>query len=190
MTFLVIGLGNPGPQYQKTPHNVGFLTLDRICEQNNFGLSLDKKFNAYFGMTTLNVDNKLTKVYFAKPLSFMNLSGGPVCFMMNYFKFDPQQLIVVHDDIDLNYSALKIKIGGSDAGHNGLKSITKAIKTNQYYRIRVGVGRDTYVTKSFNRQQMSSLDQILDYAANATMQLISSDMKAAQNLYQTNAIID
>ena len=134
--YLVVGLGNPGKQYEATRHNMGFDTIDVLVERHNIpqgGL----KFNAMYGSGFIGGE----KVIFMKPLSFMNLSGGPVQEMAAYFKIDPEsQLIIIQDDIDLEPGQLRIRKQGSAGGHNGLKDVIGRLGTQKFMRVKVGVG--------------------------------------------------
>ena len=134
--YLVVGLGNPGKQYEATRHNMGFDTVDRLVEDYNVPQG-GVKFNAMYGKTMIGGE----KVILMKPLSFMNLSGGPVREMANYFKIDPEsELIVIYDDIDLEPGQLRIRKQGSAGGHNGIKDIIRQLGTEKFLRIKVGVG--------------------------------------------------
>ena len=134
--YLVVGLGNPGKQYEATRHNMGFDTVDRLVEDYNVPQG-GVKFNAMDGKTMIGGE----KVILMKPLSFMNLSGGPVREMANYFKIDPEsELIVIYDDIDLEPGQLRIRKQGSAGGHNGLKDIIGRLGTQKFMRVKVGVG--------------------------------------------------
>ena len=134
--YLVAGLGNPGKQYEATRHNMGFDTIDYLIEEYKFPKG-GVKFNAMYGKTMIGGE----KVILMKPLSFMNLSGGPIRDMVNYFKIDPEtELIVIYDDIDLDPGQLRIRKQGSAGGHNGIKDIIRQLGTEKFLRIKVGVG--------------------------------------------------
>lgn len=132
--FLVVGLGNPGAEYDKTRHNVGFMTADALHDDYHFG-PYKSKFDGLIAEG--NVDGE--KIYLLKPQTYMNLSGNSVLKAANFYKILPQNVIVIHDDMDLPVGKIKAKIGGGAGGHNGLKSIDAAITPN-YNRIRLGVG--------------------------------------------------
>lgn len=134
--LLIVGIGNPGTQYKNTRHNAGFLAVDYLADYYSIPLSLKKNFNAEIGHGVINGD----KVLLAKPLTYMNLSGSAVQALFSYYKIAPSNLCVVHDEIDLPLGKVKLKFGGSSAGHNGLKSIDSCLGNN-YYRIRIGIGR-------------------------------------------------
>jgi PTH1 family peptidyl-tRNA hydrolase len=134
--FLITGLGNPGELYKKTRHNVGFMAVDFISSRHKFIWSHKSKFNA--DITSGNIDDQ--KVVVCKPTTFMNLSGNAILPVMSYYKIDRKRLIVIHDDIDLDFGKVKCKIGGGSGGHNGLKSMDETIGPD-YCRIRIGIGR-------------------------------------------------
>lgn len=136
MNYLIVGLGNPGTKYTKTRHNVGFLAVDFILNKIGLEYSFKNMYNALF--TTVSMS--LNKVIFAKPQTFMNLSGEAVLPLVKFYKIPPCNIIVIHDDIDLEFGRIKLKFSGGNAGHNGLKDIDKNIG-NDYHRIRIGVGR-------------------------------------------------
>ncbi|WP_295699944.1 aminoacyl-tRNA hydrolase [Helicobacter mastomyrinus] len=160
--LLVAGLGNPGVKYQNTRHNVGFMVLDFLSKTLNFTFHFDKKFNAEVG--TLHTDSH--KVFFLKPLTFMNLSGESIAPFARYF--DIAHTLIIHDDIDIAFGDIRFKYGGSSGGHNGLKSIDKAMG-DKYLRLRFGIGRDTqgnvidYVLSDFNTQEIAQITQTLPF---------------------------
>ena len=155
--FLIVGLGNPGELYKKTRHNAGFMAVDFISNRHDFIWSNKSKFNA--DITSGNIGDY--KVVLCKPNSFMNLSGRSVLSVMSYYKIESKKLIVIHDDIDLDFGKVKCKIGGGSGGHNGLKSIDEIVNPN-YYRIRLGVGRPDhnnshvadYVLSNFSNSEL------------------------------------
>lgn len=159
--FLVVGLGNPGDLYKKTRHNAGFMAVDFISDRHNFLWAHKNKFNAEIATGIWEGH----KVILCKPVTFMNLSGNAVLPLMTYYRLKPENIIVIHDDIDLEFGKLKCKIGGSSGGHNGLKSIDNTIGVN-YYRLRVGVGgpnrayqdTSTYVLGNFSNEEIQGLE--------------------------------
>ncbi|GHT83149.1 peptidyl-tRNA hydrolase [Actinomycetota bacterium] len=165
MAFIVCGLGNPGSKYAGTPHNAGFAVVEHLVE--DLGTSWSSKFGAQIATGKIRGE----QIYFVKPLSFMNLSGGPLKQVAQYYKVAPEHIIVVHDDIDLEFGVIKTKIGGGNAGHNGLKSIQAAFGTPEFWRIRVGVGRDQgspadYVLRKFTGSRLKDFEMIVSDAAN------------------------
>ena len=159
--ILFVGLGNPTPNSQDNRHNIGFKIIDAINQ--NFGLSKQKpKFKGL--LTTGNVSNK--KVYAIKPLTFMNSSGICIRELIEYFKIDVEDVIVFHDDVDIDFGNIKAKFGGSSAGHNGIASIDKFIGKD-YSRVRIGIGKpdpkisvSDYVLNNFNEEEKKQLEKI------------------------------
>ena len=184
--YLVVGLGNPGKQYEATRHNMGFDTVDRLVEDYNVPQG-GVKFNAMYGKTMIGGE----KVILMKPLSFMNLSGGPVREMANYFKIDPEtELIVIYDDIDLEPGQLRIRKQGSAGGHNGIKDIIRQLGTEKFLRIKVGVGDKPprmdladYVLSRFSKEDREKMEQAFKDAADAVEVMITEGADAAMNRF-------
>ena len=159
--LLLVGLGNPGSNYTNTRHNIGFKIIDAI--NSHFKLSKQKpKFKGL--LTTGNIDEK--KIYAIKPLTFMNNSGTAIKELIDYFKIEAKDVIVFHDDLDINFGKIKAKFGGSSAGHNGIESIDKFIG-KEYSRIRIGIGRPNgkiqvadHVLKDFSDEEKQELQNI------------------------------
>ncbi len=188
--ILIAGLGNPGKKYEGTRHNMGFEVVDRLIERHNIPQS-GVKFNAMYGKGTIDGH----KVVVMKPLSFMNLSGGPVQETAAFFKIDPQtELIVIHDDIDLAPGTIRIRKQGSAGGHNGMKDIIKRLNTETFIRIRIGVGGKPkdwdladHVLSRFDTQERKLVDEALDRAADAVEMIVSKGVDAAMNVYNAKA---
>ena len=184
--YLVVGLGNPGKQYEATRHNMGFDTIDQLVEDYNVPQG-GVKFNAMYGKAMIGGE----KVILMKPLSFMNLSGGPVREMVNYFKIDPEtELIVIYDDIDLEPGQLRIRKQGSAGGHNGIKDIIRQLGTEKFLRIKVGVGAKPkgwdladHVLGRFSTEERKLVDEAIEKAAKAVDIMISQGADAAMNEY-------
>lgn len=184
--YLIVGLGNPGKQYEATRHNVGFDTVDALIEKHRIPQS-GVKFNAMYGKGTIGGE----KVILMKPLSFMNLSGGPVQEMAAYFKLDPEtQLIVIQDDIDLEPGSLRIRKQGSAGGHNGLKDIIKRLGTEKFLRVKIGVGAKPkgwdladHVLGRFSDADRKLADEAIEKAADAVERIICEGADAAMNEY-------
>jgi PTH1 family peptidyl-tRNA hydrolase len=183
--FLVVGLGNPGPRYAGTRHNVGFLVADLLGER------LGGRFKAHKGRADV-LEGRLTGIPVAlvKPRSFMNESGGPVVSVARFYKVPVENVVVVHDDLDLPYGTLRLKRGGGDGGHNGLRSVTAALGTNEYLRIRFGIGRPPgrqdpadFVLREFSAAERKELGFHVDRAADAVEMLIANGLEAAQNAF-------
>jgi len=180
---LVVGLGNPGPRYAGTRHNVGFMVLDELARRTG------GSFKAHRGRADL-IEARLHegRVLLAKPKTYMNESGGPVASLRDFFKVPVERIVVVHDEIDLPYGSLRLKLGGGDNGHNGLKSIRRSIGSGEFLRVRFGVSRPTgrqapadYVLDDFSKVESKELPFHLDRAADAVEALLTRDLDAAQN---------
>jgi peptidyl-tRNA hydrolase, PTH1 family len=182
-TFLVVGLGNPGPNYALNRHNVGQMLLDVVAAR--FGESFKAhKSNALVAEVKIIGGPKLI---LAKPLSFMNLSGGPTSSLMNFYKLDPESLIVAHDELDIPPATFRLKQGGGHGGHNGTRDIISAIDTNDFARIRLGIGRPPgtmdaadYVLKNFSSSERTELAVTLEIAADALEEMARHGIVAAQ----------
>lgn len=184
--WLVVGLGNPGPSYEATRHNVGYLVADELADR------VGGNWKAHKSGRALAIEGRLGgvpghRVVLGRPRSYMNESGGPVSALLKFYKADPDRLIVVQDEIDLPYGELRVKFGGGDNGHNGLKSIRKSIGTGDYYRVRIGVGRPRggemadFVLGNFNSAERRELDLHVNRAADAVESLITDGLERTQN---------
>ncbi|WP_236789365.1 aminoacyl-tRNA hydrolase [Amycolatopsis sp. GM8] len=182
---LLAGLGNPGPRYAGNRHNVGFMVLDELAAR------IGGKFKAHKGGADV-LEGRLAdrRVVLAKPRSFMNLSGGPVSGTAKFYKIEPSGVVVIHDELDLPFGGLKLKLGGGDNGHNGLRSITKSLGTKDYYRVRFGIGRPPgrmdpadFVLKDFATVERKELPFEVDRCADAVEALIGKGLTAAQNAF-------
>ena len=184
--YLIVGLGNPGRLYEATRHNMGFDTVDCLIEKHNVPQG-GVKFNAMYGKGIIGGD----KAILMKPLSFMNLSGGPVRDMVNFFKIDPEkELIVISDDIDLEPGQLRIRKQGSAGGHNGLKDIIQKLGTQNFVRIKIGVGAKPqgwdladHVLSRFPDSERKLVDEAIREAADAVEKIIAQGPDAAMNEY-------
>ena len=182
--YLVVGLGNPGKQYEATRHNMGFATIDVLVERHKIPQG-GVKFNAMYGSGFIGGE----KVIFMKPLSFMNLSGGPVQEMAAYFKIDPEsELIIIQDDIDLEPGQLRIRKQGSAGGHNGIKDLIKQLGTQKFVRIKVGVGAKPqgwdladHVLGRFSPQERKLVDEAQERDCKAVEMILSRGTDAAMH---------
>jgi peptidyl-tRNA hydrolase, PTH1 family len=184
--WLVLGLGNPGARYQGTRHNVGQLVVEYLASGAQERLKPSRKARCDVAETR----SAGTRLVLAVPHSFMNESGGPASALMSYYSGDPEQLIVVQDEIDLPFGALRIKYGGGDNGHNGLRSIRTALGTGDWYRVRVGVGRGRgdaagHVLGGFSSAERKALPELVERAAASVPRLIDDGLAAAQNEFNT-----
>jgi peptidyl-tRNA hydrolase, PTH1 family len=185
---LVVGLGNPGPAYVGNRHNIGFLVADELASR------VGGRFKAHKGSADI-VEGRLggRRVVLAKPRSFMNLSGGPVASLARFFKVPPDSVVVVHDELDIPFDTVRLKLGGGDNGHNGLRSITKSLGSKDYYRVRVGIGRPPgrmdpadFVLRDFSSTERKELAFLIDRAADATEALLAQGLEAAQNTFHAS----
>ena len=184
--YLIVGLGNPGRQYEATRHNMGFDVIDKLVEEYQVPQA-GVKFNAMYGKRRIGGQ----PVNLMKPLSYMNLSGGPIREMANYFKIDPEtELIVIYDDIDLEPGQLRIRKKGSAGGHNGIKDIIRRLGTEKFIRIRVGVGAKPkdwdladFVLGHFSDSDRKLVDEGINDAAEAVEMILSEGVDAAMNKY-------
>jgi PTH1 family peptidyl-tRNA hydrolase len=183
--WLIAGLGNPGPQYAGNRHNVGFLCCDLLAAEAGIGLKRDRS-RAMAGAGSLAA----VPVVLAKPITFMNLSGGPLSALRGFYKIPPTRIVVIHDELDLPFTSVRLKLGGGDNGHNGLRSVTAALGTRDYYRVRVGIGRPPgrmdpadYVLRDFAAAERAELPEILGRAADAVRVLLTDGLAAAQNAF-------
>ncbi|MEO6886897.1 MAG: aminoacyl-tRNA hydrolase [Jatrophihabitantaceae bacterium] len=185
--FLIVGLGNPGPRYAGTRHNAGFFVVDLLAER------VGGKFKAHKGRCDV-VEGRLAgaPVVLGKPKSYMNSSGGPIVSISRFYKVPVERIVVVHDDLDLPYGSLRLKRGGGDGGHNGLRSASAALGDREYARVRFGIGRPPgqqdpadYVLKEFASAERKDLAYFVDRAADAVERLIADGLTAAQNEYNS-----
>lgn len=184
--WLVVGLGNPGDRYASTRHNVGQLAIELMAEQASGHFRANRKVRCDVAEIRLGS----ARCVLAAPHSYMNESGGPVSSVLQYYSVDPDRLIVLQDEIDLPFGALRTKFGGGDNGHNGLRSIRKSLGTGDWYRVRIGVGRGRgetadHVLSRFARHEAADLADLLDRSAACTETLISQGLEAAQNRFNT-----
>jgi PTH1 family peptidyl-tRNA hydrolase len=184
---LVVGLGNPGPSYTATRHNAGFFVVDLLAER------IGARFKAHKGRADV-VEARLAGVplVLAKPKSYMNDSGGPVVAVARFYKVPAERIAIVHDDLDLPYGTVRLKLGGGDGGHNGLRSATAALGTNEYLRVRFGIGRPPgrqdpadFVLREFSSAERKDLAYHVDRAADAVEALLQDGLEAAQNEFNS-----
>lgn len=186
-TWLIVGLGNPGAEYKGNRHNVGQMVLDELAGRIGAGFKTHKA-RAQVLEGRLGIGGP--RVVLAKPMSYMNVSGGPVAALASFYGIGPDHVVAVHDEIDILFNTVKLKIGGGEGGHNGLRDISKALATKDYLRVRVGVGRppgrmDTadYVLRDFGTAERKELPFLLDEAADAVELLVREGLTAAQQKF-------
>ena len=183
---LIVGLGNPGIEYQFTPHNMGFLAVDRLAEQAGVRVN-NRNCRAQTARTTLEGHD----LVLAKPETYMNLSGTSVREMVRQYEVQPEQdLIVLYDELDLPFGTLRVRPRGGSAGHNGIASVIGALDTQDIMRVRLGVGPDypvgdgaRYVLSQFKKTQYPLLDKVLDTAADAVRVILKDGVQAAMNRF-------
>ena len=182
---LIVGLGNPGKEYENTRHNIGFMFIDYYLDKKGLNPVWKKKFNGLYFESNINDE----KVVFVKPQSFMNLSGGVVSKYINYFDIDINDLLVVCDDLDLFVGNYKIKPYGACGGHNGLRDIEKAIKTNEYKRLRIGISKDKdmdtkdYVLGNISKEDKKKLNDTYDRLCDLLDDYFVYDFDKLMSLY-------
>jgi PTH1 family peptidyl-tRNA hydrolase len=185
--FLVVGLGNPGSSYAGNRHNVGAMVLDELAARAGVKLSPGKGKRA----RTLIGEGRLAgrRVVLARPTAYMNESGGPVRGLLDYHSIPSTDLVVLHDELDIPFASVRLKRGGGEGGHNGLRSITRSTGTKDYLRVRVGIGRPPgrqdpadFVLKDFSATERKELDLLVAEAADATEELLAQGLEAAQNV--------
>jgi PTH1 family peptidyl-tRNA hydrolase len=183
--YLVAGLGNPGPKYEHTRHNAGFMAIDALADR--YRISVQRtKFNVIYGRGTIEG----VEAILAKPQAFMNRSGPPIRQLADYFRIQREAVVIVHDDIDLVFERLKIKEKGGDGGHKGIRSLIQALGSGEFVRLRVGVGRSQtradvvdHVLRPFSRDEQSALDEILHRSVEAIATILSKGTLEGMNRY-------
>ncbi|HVB45966.1 MAG TPA: aminoacyl-tRNA hydrolase [Streptosporangiaceae bacterium] len=185
--WLIAGLGNPGPRYANTRHNVGFMVADVLAARIGSGFKRDR---SRVQAATGNLAG--VPVILAKPMSFMNLSGGPLASASGFYKIPPDRTVVIHDELDIPFAAIRLKLGGGDNGHNGLRSVTASLGTRDYFRVRVGVGRPAgrqdpadFVLTDFSAAERKELPLLVERAADAVEALLARGLAAAQNEFHS-----
>jgi len=182
----VVGLGNPGTGYAANRHNVGVMVLEELARRADVRLSAGKGARA----RAVSGEGRLAgrRVVLARPLTYMNESGGPVRGLLDYHHLPVEDLVVVHDELDIPFAAVRLKRGGGEGGHNGLRSISRSTGTRDYLRVRVGIGRPPgrqdpadFVLKDFSATERKELPFLLPEAADATELLLARGLEAAQN---------
>ncbi len=183
--WLIVGLGNPGSEYAGNRHNVGFMCADELAGQIGVTFKRDRS-------RAMAANGRLrgVPVTLAKPLSFMNLSGGAVASLRAFYKLPTEQILVLHDELDLPFGVIRLKLGGGDNGHNGLRSVTSALGTRDYHRVRIGIGRPPgrmdpadFVLRNFSAAERKELPEILGRSADAVETLLTRGLAVAQNQF-------
>ena len=191
MTWLVVGLGNPGDQYAATRHNIGQMVIDELARRHSVKFSAHKS-RTDIAAFKLGVGIDAHSVIIAKSKSYMNETGGPVKALANFYSVEPEKIIALHDELDIPFAAIRTKLAGGDNGHNGLKSMTSSFGTPNYYRIRLGIGRPMgqqdpadFVLKAFSKIEQKDLAEFIDRGADVVESLISKGLEATQSAYNS-----
>jgi PTH1 family peptidyl-tRNA hydrolase len=186
--WIVAGLGNPGPEYSGNRHNAGHMVAGLLAER------MGARFKAHRSRNDI-AEGRLAgvPVTLAKPRTYMNLSGGPVAALSAFYKVPPERIVVVHDELDIPFGSVRLKLDGGNNGHNGLRSVTQALGTNAYYRVRFGIGRPpgrmdaaTFVLRDFSAAERKELPLVIDRCADAVETLLSKGLAAAQNTFHAD----
>ena len=186
--WLVVGLGNPGPEYSGNRHNVGFMVAALLAARIGARLSRHRKAVAEVAEGRLGIGGP--RIVLARPMTFMNLSGGPVAGLAQFYKVPIDRLIVIHDELDIPYTQVRVKLGGGEGGHNGLRSISRSLGTREYARVRFGISRPPgrmdpadYVLTGFSAVERKELDFLVDRSADVVETVVNRGVAVAQNVY-------
>lgn len=189
-SMLIVGLGNPGPRYQWTRHNAGFMVLDRLSEFSGISLSR-KKFSGFYGEGAW-LEKQL---FLLKPQTFMNLSGRSVAEAMRFNNVSLKHLVVIHDDLDIPFGTVKLKDGGGHGGHNGLRSLISELGGGGFIRIRIGIGRPKfgdaadYVLSNFEKNELSRLPRLLEGILDVLSVYIKEGIGKAMTCYNSKDLL-
>jgi PTH1 family peptidyl-tRNA hydrolase len=187
--WLIVGLGNPGPAYSGHRHNVGAMVVDELAARTTASLRSHKSraSSAEVRLPAMQGGAPGPRAIIARPLTFMNESGGPVAGLVSFYKIPLENLIVIHDDLDIPFAEVRLKLGGGEGGHNGLRSITKSVGTRDYLRVRVGIGRPPgrmdaadYVLHDFSSTERKEVPLLISDAGDAVERLVAEGLVAAQ----------
>jgi PTH1 family peptidyl-tRNA hydrolase len=190
--WLVVGLGNPGREYAGNRHNAGFLVADLLASRLGARFARHRKAVAEVAESRLGVGIDAPRLVLAKPMTYMNLSGGPVANLAQFYKVPISRIVAIHDELDIPYGQLRLKVGGGEGGHNGLRSMTKSLGSKEYVRVRFGIGRPPgrqdpadYVLSDFSTVERKDLEFLVDRATDAVEMVVQRGLEPAQNYYHT-----
>lgn len=195
--WLIVGLGNPGPSYSGHRHNVGAMVADELAARHSVSLRKHKARASVAEVRLRTVEEGAAarpgpRAIIAKPLTFMNESGGPVAGLMTFYKIPAENLVVIHDELDIPFADVRLKLGGGEGGHNGLRSVTKSAGTRDYLRVRAGIGRPPgrmdaadYVLHDFSGTERSEVPLLISDAADAVERLVAQGLVAAQQQWHS-----
>lgn len=188
--WLVVGLGNPGREYEGNRHNIGFRVAELVAARAGVRFSRHRRAIAEVGEGRLGLGVDAPRLVLAKPMTYMNLSGGPVAALSQFYKIPPDRLVAIHDELDLPFGQLRAKVGGGEGGHNGLRSLSRSLATKDFLRVRFGIGRPPgrqdpadYVLSDFTTTERKELDFLIDRAADMVESIIERGLEWTQNAY-------
>ncbi|HEU4422608.1 MAG TPA: aminoacyl-tRNA hydrolase [Pilimelia sp.] len=188
--WLVVGLGNPGKEYARNRHNVGFMVADLLAARTGAKFGRHRKAVAEVAEGRLGVGMEAPRLVLAKPMTYMNLSGGPVASLTRFYKVPVGRVLAIHDDLDLAYGQVRAKVGGGEGGHNGLRSMTRSLASRDFLRVRFGIGRPPgrqdpadYVLSDFITAERKDLEFLVDRAADVVEAVLVRGLEWAQNAY-------
>ncbi len=188
--WLVVGLGNPGAEYSRNRHNAGFMVAEVLAARAGLRFSRHRKAVAEVAEGRLGIGIDAPRLILARPLTYMNLSGGPVAGLAQFYRTPLGRIVAVHDELDIPYGQLRMKLGGGEGGHNGLRSMARSLGGRDFLRIRFGIGRPPgrqdpadYVLSDFSAVERKELEYLVDRAADAVEAVITQGLEAAQNTY-------
>lgn len=191
MTWLVVGLGNPGDQYAATRHNVGQMVIDELVRRHNIKLSSHKS-RTEIAAYKLATSESTHSIILSKSKGFMNESGGVIKALANFYSIETKNIIALHDELDIAFATIRSKFGGGDNGHNGLKSMTSALGTPDYFRVRLGIGRPMgqqdpadFVLKAFSKIEQKDLEEFIDRGADVVESLITAGLEPTQTRFNS-----
>jgi PTH1 family peptidyl-tRNA hydrolase len=191
MVWLVIGLGNPGSEYSATRHNIGQMVVDELAKRHKVKWSSHKS-RTEIAAFKIGFGDDAQSVIIAKSKSYMNETGGPLKALAAFYKVEPDRIIALHDELDIAYSTIRSKIAGGDNGHNGLKSMTSALATAEYYRVRLGIGRPMgsqdpadFVLKAFSVAEKKTLPEFIDRGCDVVESLIAHGLEQTQSRFNS-----
>jgi PTH1 family peptidyl-tRNA hydrolase len=188
--WLIVGLGNPGREYERNRHNVGFLVADLLATRMGVRFSRHRRAVAEVAQARLGVGADAPQLVLAKPLTYMNLVGGAIVPLCQFYKIEPASVVAVHDELDLPYGVVRAKFGGGEGGHNGLRSMSRSLATKDYLRVRIGISRPPgrqdpadYVLSDFSTAERKDLDFLVDRAADIVESLVVQGLEPTQNAF-------
>jgi PTH1 family peptidyl-tRNA hydrolase len=188
--WLIAGLGNPGREYERNRHNVGFVVADLLAARMGARFSRSRRVVAEVAQARLGIGVDAPQLVIVKPMTYMNLVGAPVSALGQFYKIAPAQVVAIHDELDLPYGVVRAKFGGGESGHNGLRSMSRSLSTKDYLRVRVGISRPPgrqdpadYVLSDFTATERKDLDVLVDRAADIVESLVVQGLEPTQNAF-------